>query len=189
MGGWVDSSGRMYLVTLGADHVLVFDSDGTFLRRVGRRGEGPGELLDIRAFAVVDDGVFAVLDSGRGVILTFDWTGKLLREVRTRGWAPVGTGIWLVPMGDARAVYQAGFRGGDRADERWAEAQDEDEQMVYDTVIEVIDWKRGRVIASQRFDELYFPWIAPGLVGELLITPEASVRYRMLRVELEAAEN
>ena len=114
VGGWVDSSGRMYLVALGADHVLVFDSDGTFLRRVGRRGEGPGELLDIRAFAVVDDGVFAVLDSGRGVILTFDWTGKLLREVRTRGWAPVGTGVWLVPLGDAFAVYQAGMGRGFR---------------------------------------------------------------------------
>ena len=297
----VDGSGRLYLAMLGGDHVLVFDSDGTFLRRVGRRGEGPGELLDIRAFAVLDDGVFAVLDSGRGVILTFDWTGRLLREVRTRGWGPIGTGTWLIPLGDTRAVYQAAYRGGDRAgyplhvinlesgemeasfgsrtgefditrerrldvvpalgpgesiwmarqraywielwepdnrlvrsmrrdvewfpdalvdlegahggpprepepvlasiaatdsllwvllgrsDERWAGASGGDDEMSYDTVIEVIDWKRGRVIASRRFDEIYSPWIAPGLVGEIVITPEASVRFRVLRVVLEAA--
>lgn len=297
----VDRSGRLYIAGLGGDHVLVFDADGTFLRRIGRRGEGPGELMSLRAFAVVDDGTFVILDSGRGVILKFDWTGQLLDEVRPQGWAPIGTGVELVSMGEARAVYQAAFRGGDRegyplhlinlesgameasfgsetgefdinrerdlavvqargpdgsiwmarnrayrielwepenrltlsmrrdvawfpdalvdlenahgglprapepvlfavaaddsllwvmigrADERWAEAEADDYQMEYDTFIEVIDWKRGRVIASQRFDEVYSSLIAPGLVGEIVLTPEASVRLRTLRIELEAA--
>ena len=295
-----DRSGRLYISMLGGDHVLVFESDGTFLRRIGRRGEGPGELMSIRAFAVVDDGTFVILDSGRGVILKFDWTGQLLDEVRPQGWAPIGTGVELVSMGGARAVYQAAFRGGDRAgyplhlinlesgeieasfgsetgefdinreraldvvhargpeesiwmarnraylielwepdnrlmlsmrrnvawfpdalvdlenahggpprapepmllavaaddsllwvmigrsDERWAEAEPNDYQMQYDTFIEVIDWKRGRVIASQRFDEVYSSLIAPGLVGEMVITPEPSVQLRTLRIELEA---
>ena len=300
VNGRVDSSGRMYLFSPGADHVLVFDTDGSFLRRVGRGGEGPGELLNPRSFAVLDDGVFAVLDGGRGVILTFDWTGRLLGEVRTSNWIPTGTGIWTVPLGGARAVYQANFRGGDRAgyplhlinlesgaidasfgsrmgvvdvdrerrlnvvpargpgesiwmarqrayqielwepnnrlvlamrrdvdwfpealvdldnphdgrrrapesvvasieaddarlwvligraDDRWAEAADDDDLMTYDTVVEVIDWRRGRVVASRRFDEPYYSsWIGPGLLGELVITSDGSVRYRMLRVALE----
>ena len=293
----VDHSGRLYI---GAeDHVVVFDADGTLLRRIGRRGEGPGELMSNRAFAVVDDGTFVILDSGRGVILKFDWTGQLLDEVRPQGWAPIGTGVGLVSMGGARAVYQAAFRGGDRegyplhlinlesgeleasfgsetgefdinrervlevvhasgpgesiwmarnraywielwepdnrlilsmrrdvswfpdalvdgvghggpgtepeptlfsiaaddlllwvmigrADERWAEAEPDDFQMQFDTYIEVIDWQHGRVIASQRFDQILSPMIAPGLVGEVVITPEASVRLRTLRIELEA---
>ncbi len=296
----VDRSGRLYMSALGGDHVLVFEADGTFLQRIGRRGEGRGELMSIRAFAVVDDGTFVILDSGRGVILKFDWTDQLLDEVRPQGWAPIGTGVGLVSMGGARAVYQAAFRGGDRegyplhlinlesgeleasfgsetgefdinrerfldvvpargpgesiwmarnraywielwepdnrlilsmrrdiewfpdalvdlkdahggpprasepvlfslaaddsllwvmigrADERWAEARDGDYQMEYDTFIEVIDWKRGRVIASRRFDEVYSAMIAPGVVGEIVITPEASVRLRTLRIELEA---
>lgn len=295
----VDRSGRLYIG--GEDHVLVFDADGTFLRRIGRRGEGPGELMSIRAFSVVDDGTFVILDSGRGVILKFDWTGQLLDEVRPQGWAPIGTGVGLVSMDGARAVYQASFRGGDRAgyplhlinlesgeleasfgsetgefdisreralevvpargqdesiwmarnraywielwepdnrlmlsirrdvawfpdalvdqegghggpgtepepmllsiaaddvllwvmiaraDERWAEAEADDFQMQYDSFIEVIDWQHGRVIASQRFDQLLSPLIEPGLVGEMVITPEASVRFRTLRIELEAA--
>ena len=293
----VDRSGRLYV---GAeDHVVVFDADGTLLRRIGRRGEGPGELMTNRAFAVVDDGTFVILDSGRGVILKFDWTGQLLDEVRPQGWAPIGTGVGLVSMGGARAVYQAAFRGGDRegyplhlinlesgeleasfgsetgefdinrervlevvhargpdesiwmarnraywielwepdnrlilsirrdvswfpdalvdgvghggpgtepeptlfsiaaddlllwvmigrADERWAEAEPDDFQMQFDTYIEVIDWHHGRVIASQRFDQILSPMIAPGLVAEVVITPEASVRLRTLRIELEA---
>lgn len=293
----VDRSGRLYV---GAeDHVVVFDADGTLLRRIGRRGEGPGELMSNRAFAVVDDGTFVILDSGRGVILRFDWTGQLLDEVRPQGWAPIGTGVGLVSMGGARAVYQAAFRGGDRegyplhlinlesgeleasfgsetgefdinrervlevvhargpdesiwmarnraywielwepdnrlilsmrrdvswfpdalvdgvghggpgtepeptlfsiaaddlllwvmigrADERWAEAEPDDFQMQFDTYIEVIDWHHGRVIASQRFDQILSPMIAPGLVAEVVITPEASVRLRTLRIELEA---
>ena len=44
----LDRSGRLYIG--GLDHVLVFDPDGTFLQRIGRRGEGPGELMNIRAF-------------------------------------------------------------------------------------------------------------------------------------------
>ena len=295
----VDRSGRLYFAA--EDHVLVFDADGTFLRRIGRRGEGPGELMSIRAFEVVDDGTFVILDSGRGVILRFDWTGQLLDEVRPQGWTPIGTGVGLVSMGGARAVYPAAFRGGDRAgyplhlinlasgeleasfgsetgefdinreralevvhargpdesiwmarnraywielwepdnrlmlsmrrdvawfpdalvdqegghggpgtepesvlfsiaaddsllwvmigraDERWAEAESDDFQMQFDTFVEVIDWRRGRVIASQRFDQILSPLIAPGLVGEVVITPEASVRFRTFRIELEAA--
>ena len=95
------------------------------------------------------------------------------------GWFP-----WVMR---AQSIRPASAEG--RSDERWADASDNDDQMVYDTVIEVIDWKRGRVIASRRFDEIYSSWIAPRLVGELVITPEAAVRFRMLRVELEAAGN
>lgn len=296
-----DRSGRLYMSVLGGDHVLVFESDGTFLRRIGRRGEGPGELMSIRAFEVVDDGTFVILDSGRGVILKFDWTGQLLDEVRPEGWAPIGTGVGLVSMGGARAVYQAAFRGGDRegyplhminlesgeieasfgsetgefdinreralevvhargpdesiwmarnraywielwepdnrlvlsmrrdlswfpdalvdqegghggpgaemepvlfsvaaadsllwvmigrSDERWTEAEPDDFQMQADTYIEVIDWKRGRVIASHRFDQILSLLIEPGLVGEMVITPEPSVRLRTFRIKLEAA--
>ena len=89
--GYPDASGRMYVVG-AADHVLVFGADGSFLTRVGRRGEGPGELLDIASLSVLEDGVFLVLDRDRSVAMKFDWTGSLLHEVRTRGWTPWSTG-------------------------------------------------------------------------------------------------
>ena len=76
--GWLDESGRLYL--LGGDpatSVLVFDPDGVFLRRIGRRGSGPGELQDARSLVITGDGVFSLLDRDRGVILTLGGAGRI----------------------------------------------------------------------------------------------------------------
>ena len=297
--GLLDHSGRKYVA--GRDHVLVFDQDGNFLRRVGRRGEGPGEMLELSSVTIADDGVFVVIDRRRGVIMKFDWTGTLLHEVRARGWTP--TGLALIPLGGDLAVYEANIRTADRigyplhlinlkngeieksfgslngeydpdrerrlvvtaargpedsiwmarlyaywielwdpdnrllfsmrrdvdwfadalvdrtgthgnpalarepepvlmgvladdsllwvmvhrSDDRWEQASRYDDQQRLDTFIEVIDWKRGRVIGSQRFDEVYYPWLGPGLVGQAVITPEGSLQMRVSRLELEAA--
>ena len=108
--GLLDPSGRKYVA--GMDHVLVFDREGNFLRRVGRRGEGPGEMLELSSVAIVDDGVFVVIDRGRGVIMKFDWTGTLLHEIRADGWIP--TGLALLPLGGDLAVYEANIRTADR---------------------------------------------------------------------------
>ena len=108
--GFLDPSGRKYVA--GMDHVLVFDREGNFLRRIGRRGEGPGEMLELSSVAVVDDGVFVVIDRGRGVIMKFDWTGALLHEIRADGWIP--TGLALLPLGGDVAVYEANIRTADR---------------------------------------------------------------------------
>jgi hypothetical protein len=40
----VDANGNVYVADAGADHIKVFGPDGKFLRMLGRRGEGPGEL-------------------------------------------------------------------------------------------------------------------------------------------------
>ena len=73
------------------------------------------------------------------------------------------------------------------ADDRWAEASSTsgppDTGLYYDT-IEVIDWQRGQVVASERFD-LTYSWIQPGLLGKLEITAKGSVRYRTYRVQLD----
>jgi hypothetical protein len=43
----VDDYGRVYVGDQHANTVHVFDSDGTYLRQIGRQGEGPGEFLNI----------------------------------------------------------------------------------------------------------------------------------------------
>ena len=41
----VDMAGNIYLADSQVQAVLVFDSDGAFVRRLGRAGRGPGELM------------------------------------------------------------------------------------------------------------------------------------------------
>ena len=71
------------------------------------------------------------------------------------------------------------------ADEQWEKvAEYRDRALSYDTIIEVVDWKRGRVVGTERFDGDYFHWVEPGLLGRLVVTSEGSLRYRTMRVRL-----
>ena len=292
--GRLDASGRAYVMAgWSTPHVWVFGADGSLLSRIGRFGSGPGEFGDIGSIVVTEDGVFSVLDRGRGAIMTFDWTGELLRDVRTENWLPLGIqtlpleGSLVLHVADIPTPAQAGYpvhvvdlesgairesfgsltgeyelgtrlrrltiaRGPGRsvwmapvwgsyqvelwesntlvrvlrrdvewfppdqmeghgwedkpdpavisiasddsllwvmattADERWAEAgATRDWDLFKDTRIEVINWRRGRVLASERFDEDYDGWVEPGLTGNLVVTPTGSVRYVTYRVQLE----
>ena len=292
---WLDASGRAYLVGNGVPHVWVFGADGDFLTRIGRRGSGPGEFQRIGSLVVTEDGVFSALDGDRGTIATFDWTGQLLREVRTEGWLPMGVetlpfeGSLVLHAADIRTPAQVGYplhlvdlesgairksfgsltgeyplgwslaekliaRGPGRsvwmtdrygayeielwesntivravrrdvewfpeipldrqshgweerptpmlvhvasddsllwvlahtADDRWSEAAaTRDWDRFLDTRIEVIDWRRGRVLASRRLDDVHDTWVAPGLIGRLAVTAMGSVRYLTYRVEMD----
>ena len=291
---WKDASGRLYLVGMSSNHILVFGPDGSFLGRVGREGAGPGEFEILGSLALIEDGIFSVTDQGLGRIQTFDWTGKLLRGVQPQGWQPIGSytvhvgGSLAVHAADIRSPAQVGYPlhlidldkgtvvesfgsltgelplGGHveprtiapgpgravwaarhftayefelwepntllrtlrrdaewfpsisidevgahgrrptptvgqiaaddsllwavvfTAGDRWAEADEHrDPDLRYDTTVEVIDWRRGRIVASQRFNGFYGGWPEPGLTGRVVVKPDGSVRYVTYRVELE----
>lgn len=60
--------------------VFSFDENGTYLGRLSREGQGPGEY--VRPDAVYVDGNRLVLcDNGRGVLMFFDQQGRFLHEV------------------------------------------------------------------------------------------------------------
>ena len=40
----VDAWGRIFVLDDQAQEVRIFDPDGTFVRTVGKKGEGPGEF-------------------------------------------------------------------------------------------------------------------------------------------------
>ena len=292
-----DASKRTYIVGEPIDHILVFDPGGRFLRRIGRTGSGPGEFSDGSSLVVTGDGEFSVFDRGRGVILNFDYTGRLRSEVRTVGQQfPRGVetyrweGPWVLHVTNMRTPERAGYPlhpvnvetgeigrsfgsstgelelgGGwipsiaitgdqriwmarspldryeislwDRnqelvlfrrdapwfpertdplphgrledkplpaiddlvatdsllwvsgvvADEQWQNAGDYyDSDARYDGFVEAIDLRTNRVVGSQRFDFEFTKFIEPGLIGRVHITENASVRFRMYRVVLDA---
>ena len=71
------------------------------------------------------------------------------------------------------------------ADEQWETVTEyRDRALSYDTIIEVIDWKRGRVVGNERVDGDFFHWVRPGLLGRPVVTSEGSLRYQTTRVRL-----
>ena len=70
--------GRIFAVDRPNHQVSVLALDGTLLFRVGRKGEGPGEFINMRSLRIEPDGAFAVQEFGRGRYARFTAHGELV---------------------------------------------------------------------------------------------------------------
>jgi len=75
------ADGRILLPTRKADGLLVFDSTGTYLARVGSRGAGPGEFGRIRRVFVGAGDSLHVTDWGLGRLQLYSPSLQLIRTV------------------------------------------------------------------------------------------------------------
>ena len=84
----VDAWGRIFVLDDQAQEVRVFDSDGTFVRTVGKKGEGPGEFTGAVSVDLSRNGEIWVMGMREGRVSIFDTTGAYLRQERTNtaGW-------------------------------------------------------------------------------------------------------
>ena len=78
----VDPAARIYVLDQIARRVVVFDSSGAFVKSMGRKGGGPGELQDPLAVAVSNAGEVVVHDMSKGALVRFDSSGRALPEVQ-----------------------------------------------------------------------------------------------------------
>ena len=79
----VDAWGRIFILDAQAQEVRVFDASGAFVRTIGGRGEGPGEMQQAAKVDLARDGEVWVMDQGRGLVSIFDTAGALLRQEHT----------------------------------------------------------------------------------------------------------
>jgi hypothetical protein len=80
----VDDNGNIYVLDYRSAHVRVFDDRGVFLRTIGQKGQGPGEM-EMPVFVQVEpSGELAVFDYLRRNLITFSLDGKYLRQSRSR---------------------------------------------------------------------------------------------------------
>ena len=63
------------------DQFLQFGADGTFIRNLYKKGQGPGEIQDYFQFCITEDRIF-VYDVQPGKLLCFDFEGSLINEIR-----------------------------------------------------------------------------------------------------------
>lgn len=73
----VDAEGHVYVLEGQSAEIRVYDPEGALVRRIGRRGEGPGEFQGGPRFGVKGDTVWAV-DQQANRITLFDRRGMLL---------------------------------------------------------------------------------------------------------------
>lgn len=73
----VDDDGQLLVLDVGNKEIAIYDSTGTFVRRVGREGAGPGEFLTPTNM-MVTDGEIVVFDPRQGRTTRFDGNGEVL---------------------------------------------------------------------------------------------------------------
>ena len=74
----VDGSGRTYVADRASQEIRVFDADGNFLRRFGRRGEAPGEFQRLGGVVWHHSGALLAMDVDARRITAFDSLGAVL---------------------------------------------------------------------------------------------------------------
>lgn len=89
------ADGRIVIANSGTSQLRIFDSTGTFVESVGRKGEGPGEFTGSLHLARVSDSEFAVFDQNAQRLSLFDTAGSLVRETRIMAEGKNDFPLWV----------------------------------------------------------------------------------------------
>ena len=70
-----------------SDVINVFDRDGRHLRKIQRKGRGPGEYLELSAFDIdPEHRLLYILDRQSNLIIIYDFEGKFERRIQLESW-------------------------------------------------------------------------------------------------------
>ncbi|GAA3640355.1 6-bladed beta-propeller [Flavivirga jejuensis] len=70
----------LYIMDSNYKKLLVFDLQGKFVRKIGTRGNGPGEYQNLTDFHVDSIGNTIILDGNREKLYWYDSSGKFLKD-------------------------------------------------------------------------------------------------------------
>ena len=85
----VDSQENIYAMDQGETQVKVYDKNGNFLRSIGRKGEGPGELQNPDNIFIMKNNYLVIEDYIRNISY-FTNNGKYVRSISTAKIFPIG---------------------------------------------------------------------------------------------------
>lgn len=78
----IGPGGRLWVADGQSAEIRIFLDDGSHLRTVGGRGEGPGEFLQLRLLGFFRGDSAAAWDNGTGRLTVFDAEGEMARTQR-----------------------------------------------------------------------------------------------------------
>jgi len=170
---------RVYVFDGGDRSLKAFDLAGELVWRLGRRGEGPGEFLQVIDLEVGPEGNVWILDGGaaRIAIVSSDgeWVGtRSLGDEMTRDVLPLEGGMYLlVSHAPGDRMFSAYDRSGRRIEQ--VTVPDPDIGRAY--------WA-GRQTMSAVSSSDHTSWVAPYLMGDLFLVYDG----RKLRCQGELVE-
>lgn len=110
-----DGGGRVWIADVESRELRVFDQSGTFLRTVGRRGDGPGEFSRLSSVLVGPEGNIWVDSGSRWEV--FDTSGVWLARHALDSNLSGGVRAWT-PEGQLLEVGYENLPGGSFMDRR-----------------------------------------------------------------------
>jgi len=75
----VDEEGKLYILDIHEAHIKVFDKTGKYVRTIGNKGQGPGEMSRPSSLQITSQNEIAVNDSDALKIHFFSLNGNFLR--------------------------------------------------------------------------------------------------------------
>ena len=139
----IDDDGNVYVVDSNAHRIAVFDSDGEWLRDIGREGQGPGEFQYPRSIAIVD-GMLHVIDIRRRATQVFRLDGDFVELDRWPETQSVGSmvpEVWRTSTGGAVVRLISAPSDGDRRQERAELVVFDEEGTEVERVVSPWVWK------------------------------------------------
>lgn len=82
----VDALGNAYVLDAEDIRIKIYDVNGNWIRNVGRRGQGPGEYMNINDFDVTQDGDIFILDIPQRRITVFTSKGGFVSSCSIKGY-------------------------------------------------------------------------------------------------------
>jgi hypothetical protein len=77
---------KEYIFVNNYNHVLVFDYSGKFIRKIGSKGRGPGEIDLIRTISVLEsDKILVIQTSANRNLLYYSFDGKFIKSLPVIG--------------------------------------------------------------------------------------------------------
>ena len=108
----VDNGGNIYVGDIKQTCVKVFDKAGAYIRTIGRRGQGPGELSLVDSITISQDRQELVVGD-IGKLVVFDLQGRFKKNIVTKGFLSSGfaDGLGSVcliidDLREKRAIYR-----------------------------------------------------------------------------------
>ncbi len=79
----VDDDGNIYVLDSKACNIIVFDKLGRLIRRIGRMGQGPGEMIAPARLSMLGNDAFMVYDVAVSRITSFSLGGEFRKQWNT----------------------------------------------------------------------------------------------------------